>query len=49
MLLPAGFAQTCTYSAVLIQEMMNKAQRLGPEVIAVLDNFLQTSSMNVDS
>ena len=31
-----------------MQEMMSKAQRLGPEIIAVLDSFLHTSSMAVD-
>ena len=31
-----------------LQEMMSKAQRIGPEVIAVLDSFLQTSNMAVD-
>jgi len=31
-----------------LQEMMSKAQRLGPEIIAVLDGFLHTHSMAVD-
>ena len=34
--------------ACWLQEMMAKAQRIGPEVIAVLDSFLQTSNMAVD-
>lgn len=32
----------------VLQEMMSKAQRLGPEIIAVLDSFMHTSSMAVD-
>ncbi|DBA92888.1 hypothetical protein WJX77_008146 [Trebouxia sp. C0004] len=32
----------------IMQEMMSKAQRLGPEIIAVLDSFLHTGSMAVD-
>jgi len=32
----------------IMQEMMSKAQRLGPEIIAVLDSFLHSRSMAVD-
>ncbi len=34
--------------ACWLQEMMSKAQRLGPEIIAVLDSFLHTRSMALD-
>ena len=30
-----------------LQEMTSTAQRLGPEIIAVLDSFLQSSNMVV--
>ena len=34
--------------ACWLQEMMSTAQRLGPEIIAVLDSFLHTRSMALE-
>ena len=38
----------CQTVAVHVQEMYFKAQRLAPEIIAVLDSFLQSRNMAVD-
>lgn len=41
-------AVTFQLVALDVQEMTFKAQRLGPEIIAVSDSFLQSSNMAVD-